>query len=187
MERFGIVVAGIALAAVLIALLSGYFTHHDQGAVSGATPSVGTALPDQGDRLLKPNELRPLYNSDPPTSGAHLPAPITRQPQAFSDDQILTALAAGNVLVLYGSAQPPSGLRALLRPLSATFTPALAAAGQAVILGRRPHLQGVVALAWTHILRQPQPDGATLTQFVDRWLGLGAGQSQPTGHTTDDR
>ncbi len=174
LERLGIGVAAVSLAAVLIALLSGYFTHHDQGAVSGATASVGTTLRDQGDRLLKPDELRPLYDSDPPASGAHARAPITHQPQAFSDNQILTALAAGNVLVLYGTVHPPPGLRTLLRPLTAPFTPALAAAGQAVILGRRAHLQGVVALAWTHMLRQPQPDGATLKRFVDRWLGLGA-------------
>jgi hypothetical protein len=173
LERLGIGVAAVTLAAVLIALLSGYFTHHDQGAVSGATASVGTTFPSQGDRLLKPNELRPLYDSNPPTSGAHDRAPITRQPETFSDGQILTALAAGNVLVLYGTATPPAGLKHLLRPLSAPFTPALAAAGQAVILGRRPHLHGVVALAWTHMLRQAQPDSETLTQFVDRWLGVG--------------
>ena len=176
LERLGIAVAGVALAAVLIALVSGYFNNHDQGAISGARSSVGTTLPDQGDRLLKPNELRPLYNSDPPTSGAHAPAPITRQLQAFSDNQILTALAAGNVVVLYGTPQPPAGLRKLVRSLSAPFTPALASAGEAVILGRRARLRGVIALAWTHILRQPRPSSATLARFIDRWLGVGAPQ-----------
>jgi hypothetical protein len=170
-ERFGIGVAAIVLAAVLIALLSGYFTNHDPGAVGGDIASVGTRFADQGDATLQPHALRPLYNSNPPTSGAHVRTPIERQDESFSDDQILTALAAGNVLILYGTRQPPEGLRALAHRLSAPFTPALAAAGQAVILGRRAHLKGLVALAWTHLLRQPQPDSATLTEFVDRWLG----------------
>jgi hypothetical protein len=174
LERAGVGVAGIALAAVLIALLSGYFTNHDPGTVRGAVGSVGSTLADQGDRLLAPGELRPLYDSNPPTSGAHIRSPVTRQLIAFNDDQILTALASGNVLVLYGTAQAAAGLAALARRLAAPFTPALAAAGQAVILGRRQHLKGVVALAWTHVLRQARPNRTALTRFVDRWLGLGA-------------
>jgi Protein of unknown function (DUF3105) len=174
LERLGIGVAALALAAVLIALLSGYFTSHDPGAVNGATASLGRTLPDLGDGTLTPEQPRPRYNSDPPTSGAHTHAAITRQFETVSDDQILTALAAGDVLVLYGAARPPAGLERLLRPLTAPFTPALAAAGQAVILGRRPHTHGVVALAWTRMLRQTQPDSAALTAFTERWLGLGA-------------
>lgn len=175
LERIGIGVAALTLAAILIALLSGYFTSHDQGAVNGSVAAVGTKLPDQGNGLLTAGQPRPRYNSDPPTSGPHARVAITGEYEAFSDDQILTALAAGDVVVLYGSKQPPPGLTKLLAPLTAPFTPALAAAGQAVILGHEPHLQGVVALAWSRILRQRKPDGTTLTEFVDRWLGFGAG------------
>lgn len=173
-ERLGIGVAALALAALLIALLSGYFTTHDQGAVNGQAATIGTTLQDQGNAVLKPGQPRPRYDSDPPTSGAHVSVWLTRQLETLTDDQILTALAAGDIVVLYGSRQPPTGLTKLLAPLTARFTPALAAAGQAVILGRRPHLQGVIALAWTRMLRQPKPDSSTLIGFVDRWLGLGA-------------
>lgn len=107
-ERLGIAVAAVALAAVLIALLSGYFTNHDPGAVGGADATqVGTAFADQGDALLRSNQPRPLYDSNPPTSGAHVKAPIATQEEILSDDQILTALAAGDVLVLYGTRRPP--------------------------------------------------------------------------------
>ena len=49
---------------------------------------------------------------------------------------------AGDVVILYGSPNPPSGLTTLAQALAVPFTPALARAGQTVILGRRPGVVG---------------------------------------------
>jgi hypothetical protein len=173
LERLAIGVASLLLAVVLIALLSGYFTGRDQAAVSGGT-QIGRLFPDQGNATLAPGRPRPAYNSDPPTSGPHVRVPVPADGLWLSDDQLLTALAAGNVVVLYGTRRAPAGLGALARSLAGPFTPALAAAGLAVIGARRPGTQGLVALAWRRMLRVSAPDDSALRAFIQEWLGRGA-------------
>ena len=78
-------------------------------------------------------------------------------------------------MVMYGGAKPPPGLRTLALSLAPPFTPALAAAGQAVILARRPGTAGVLGLAWAHMLRVPSAARpALLRTFTQYWLGRGA-------------
>ena len=92
-------------------------------------------------------------DSAPPTSGPHVLAPVRSNASVLDVDEILTALAAGDVILMYGGTKPPPGLAALARSSSAgPFTPALAQAGEAVILARLPGIDGVEALAWRRIL-----------------------------------
>ena len=132
----------------------------------------GQVLPDQGKRHLKPGQApgRP-YASDPPTSGPHIPVAVTRDGARLSDDRILQALETGNVVLVYGSTQPPPALRALADDLAGPFDPELAKAGQAVILARRPATRGVVALAWRHLLHVRSATDPALRAFTDFWLG----------------
>jgi hypothetical protein len=77
-------------------------------------------------------------------------------------------------VLLYASRTPPPGLRALSLRLASPFTPALAAAGQAVILARRPGAVGVVGLAWAHAISVRDPQDPRLSAFAQFWLGRGA-------------
>lgn len=169
-----------ALPGVLIAVagavgLIAFFAARDASEVSPPRAAgPGTAYPDQGARHLKPGE-RPgvRYNSDPPTSGPHVPAAVRQSESQISDDQLLHAIEQGNVLLLYGSAAPPPGLRELADQLGGAFDPALVEGGQAVILARRPGMRGVVAVAWRHLERAPSARSPQLRRFVDFWLGRG--------------
>jgi hypothetical protein len=172
-ERLAIAVSSLALAVLLISLLSGYFTNHDQGAVSGGSV-VGFHYADQGDTLLAPGSKHPRYDSDPPTSGPHVPVPVIADEVRLTDDQLLDALAAGNVVLMYGTPRPPAGLAALATSLSAPFTPALAASGDAVILAQRPGTRGIVALAWTRLLSVGDASDPLLRQFINAYLGFPA-------------
>lgn len=174
LERLAIAVASLALSVALIALLSGYFAGHDSAGVSGTVLSPGQAFADLGHRQLVAGQPDPAYNSDPPTSGAHHFAPITRDEVALSDDQLLTALAAGDVVIAYPPPRPPAGLSALATAQASPFSPALAAAGQAVVLTPRRGSRGLVALAWAHLLRTNSPRDPGLAQFIGFWLGRGA-------------
>jgi hypothetical protein len=100
--------------------------------------------------------------------------PVTRDGAELSDDQILHALEAGNVVLVYGTRVPPRALRALAVDVAGPFAPALVRAGQAVVLARRPGTRGVLALAWTRLLRTPSPDDPQLRAFAEAWLGRGA-------------
>jgi Protein of unknown function (DUF3105) len=174
-ERIAIGLASLALSLGLIALLSGFFAGRDAAGVSGGTATVaGQRFPDQGDVHLGPGDLRPPYNSDPPTSGPHLVSPVVRQGAALRDDGLLTALEVGDVVIVYGTPQPPAALMRLADAVGGRFTPALAAAGQAVVLMRQPGTVGVIALAWTRMLRVASANDPALVEFAQQWLGRGA-------------
>ena len=173
-ERVAIVLASLVLSIGLIALLSGFFAGRDQAGVSGGSSGPGQAFADLGHRTLAPGQPRPRYNSDPPTSGAHVPAAVVRDGAALTDDQLLSALQAGDVVILYGGGRPPADLQQFARSVAPPFTPALAETGDAVILAPRAGTAGVVALAWAHMLRAQQPSDPALRQFVSAWLGRGA-------------
>jgi Protein of unknown function (DUF3105) len=173
-ERVAIGLASLALSIGLILLLSGYFAGRDQPAVSGGTTGPGQAFSDLGHAALRPGQPHPAYNSNPPTSGSHVPEAVTRNEASLNDDQLLQALQVGNVVIAYGSRQPPLGLTAFARSAAPAFTPALAAAGDTLILAHRPGTSGLVGLAWAHLIRVQTASDPALAQFVAFWLGRGA-------------
>jgi Protein of unknown function (DUF3105) len=170
----------LLLAIGLVLVLSGALSDRDLGGVSGAQNATGNSFRDQGDAQLRPGEARPHYDSDPPTSGAHHRVEVTRDNAPLSVDQLLSALATGDVVVEYGGTQPPPGLRALADRLAGPFTPALAADGQAVVLSPARGTSGLLALAWTRMAALSGPNVPLLRQFIQAWLGRGAlGNTQP--------
>jgi hypothetical protein len=177
-ERLAIGLASLALSIGLIALLSGYFAGKDQAGVSGASVAPGQAFRDLGDAPLRPGQPRPAYDSSPPTSGAHVAAPVDRDRVAISDDQLLTALARGDVVIVYAGASPPAALATLVSDNAPPFSPALAQTGQAVVLTPRADVRGVAALAWAHMLRTSNPGDPALRDFIAYWLGRGAPRQQ---------
>lgn len=176
LERVLIVVAAFAVAIGVIALLSGgLLAGHDSPGVSGAQSGPGVAFPDQGDAQLKPGQAHPSYDSEPPTSGAHLPAAITTNGAQLTDDQLLQALSVGDVVLMYGTRKPPAGLAAVADAIApAAFSPVLAATGQAAVLAYRPGTTGVIGLAWAHMVHVRSPTDPTLRAFAQFWLGRGA-------------
>ncbi|HUA46402.1 MAG TPA: DUF3105 domain-containing protein [Solirubrobacteraceae bacterium] len=174
LEVLAIAIASLVLSVGLIVLLSGYFAGRDQPGVSGAGTGPGQAFADLGHGALAPGQPRPAYNSDPPTSGPHVADAVTRNGVPITDDQLLGALQEGDVVIFYGTRQPPAGLDQFARSVAPPFTPALAAIGETVIIAPRPSTMGLVAAAWTHLLRVPGPTDPQLRDFVEFWLGRGA-------------
>lgn len=174
LERAAIVVAGLALAIAVIALLSGGLAggRDDPGVATAGARPPGTAYRDLGDADLASGARHPTYDSNPPTSGPHHPASVRRDGAPISADQLLESLARGDVVLLYSTARPPAGLRAVARAAAPPFTPALAGSGQAVILARWPGLRTITAVAWAHMLRSNE--ASALREFADYWLGRGA-------------
>ncbi len=175
LERIAVVVAAFVVAIAVIALLSGgLLAGNDDPGVSAGGGPLGIAYRDLGHAHLAQGTLRPVYNSNPPTSGPHVPLPVTRDASELTDDQLLQALEVGDVVIMYGSRLPPPGARQLADSIAAPFTPAVAAAGQAVILARRPGTSGLIGLAWTHLLPARSATDPALHSFLAYWLGRGA-------------
>ena len=174
LERVAVVVVSLVVAIGVIVLLSGGLAgSRDNPGVSAHTgPPPGARYRDQGDTHLARGAPRPAYDSAPPTSGPHTPVAITRDNARITDDQLLQALALGDVVFMYSGTTPPRGLQAIASGV-APFTPTLARQGQAVILARRQGLRRITALAWTRMLRTDS--GSELSAFAQFWLGRGAG------------
>jgi hypothetical protein len=85
------------------------------------------------------------------------------------------SLARGDVVLAYGTPRATGALRALADDVQGgPPDPALAAAGQAVLLVRQPGTAGVVALAWRRRLSARSPSDPALRAFAEYWLGRGA-------------
>jgi uncharacterized protein DUF3105 len=162
---YALAISGLAAAACLVLIT--ILANRDTSGVTHAS-GPGTLMPDRGDAHTKSAPASPP--DDPPTSGTHKPETIARDRTALSDDQLLEALHQGNVVLTYATAKPPAALTQLQQD---AFDPALAAAGQAVILDHRPGSKGTIALAWRRELRSSDPQ--ELSAFVDAWLGQAPG------------
>jgi len=166
----------LAVSAVAVAGLIALLSSRDRSTFSG--PSGAGASLGAGDRHLPPGTRDPRYSTRPPTSGAHVVVPVRRDGVALSDDQLLSALELGNVVLVYRTRAQAAGLRSLAVSVGGPFDVALAAAGQAVILEPSSDAPaGVSALAWGHALTVASPADPALRSFASYWLGRGA----PTG------
>jgi hypothetical protein len=120
--------------------------------------------------LLASRDTAPVRHGAPPGPGEAVPggAPAELSPT------LRRALAAGDVLLTYGSPAPPPGLSELAEEVrGGPADPALTAAGQAVLAVRRPGTPGIVALAWGRRLRASSPTDPRLRAFAEFWLGRG--------------
>ncbi|HEV2787513.1 MAG TPA: hypothetical protein VGV67_14035, partial [Solirubrobacteraceae bacterium] len=78
----------------------------------------------------------------------------------------------GNVVLLYSDERLTSDLRALAARIAGDPSPALEAAGQAVLVQRRPNLTvPVTALTATRRLQATGPRDPALRSFAEYWLG----------------
>jgi len=165
-RRVLVVVAAVLIAAVGCVALIALLTSQDSSQVHEAS-GPGALEPDRGSQPPDGSEDRP------PTSGKHTDAAITRDQTELTDDQLVNALALGNVVITYDEAKAPAALVALQRDVQGSgFDASLAGAGQAVLLARRPGA-GVQALAWRRRLVASGPDDPRLREFADAWLGQG--------------
>ena len=181
LERVAIVIVALAIAIGVIALLSGgLLAGRDEPGVSRVSAGRASSSAISATRPA-PRELRgPSMTPSPDQRAASFRRPIVRDGAELSDDQLLQALAVGDVVLMYGT---PSSRRAVWRRWpsrsAAPFTPALAASGQAVILARRPGTSGVLALAWTRIVHVRTANDPQLRSFALFWLRPGA-QADPS-------
>jgi hypothetical protein len=164
-----IVVAAAAVVGLLLFVQSRDRSTFDAGDGKGAP---GRLLPDQGNQHRSPPKGF-SFATDPPASGPHRPAPI-RSEAPLSRDQLLHALETGDVVLFYSDPADEPQLRSIAEDVAGPFDPALAGAGQAVLVERRPGTPGVIALAWRRMLTAPSARDAQVHAFAESWLGKGA-------------
>jgi hypothetical protein len=158
LRRALLAVLGVAVAVGVVAVVVLVLGGRDESDLSSAPAGPGQVQPD---------------GADPPASGKHSDALVTRDRQPLSDDQLVNALALGDVVILYEGAKPAPALVRLQRDVAGPFDAEVAAAGQAVILAPRKGAGPATALAWKRILRADDPADPNLRDFAEFWLGRG--------------
>ena len=152
----------IAVAiAVLAAAVVGYFAYRAQASLPG------TQFPDQGNlHIASPESPHEPYNSDPPTSGPHLPyiapwgvhtRPIPRELQVHN-------LEDGGVVVQYNCECPD--LAAKLKAVVQRYE-------KNVILAPYPGMTPTIALtAWTRLDVLEEFDEGRIKRFIEAYRGI---------------
>jgi uncharacterized protein DUF3105 len=153
--------AGVVVVVVVAAAVIGYF------AFRAAADLPGEKFPDQGNvHIQSVTDPHTPYNSDPPTSGPHLPyiapwgvhtRPIPRELQVHN-------LEDGGVLVQY-SCECPDLVAELTRVVQRYDTQ--------VILAPYPGMKSRIALtAWTRLETLDQFDEKRIRRFIDAYHGI---------------
>ena len=154
------IAAGVA-TAIVVALAVGYFTYR------AAADLPGTRVDDQGNTHVSTEAAAHIaYNTDPPTSGPHLPyiapwgvhtRPIPRELQVHN-------LEDGGVLVQYSCDCPDVVAR--LRTIVQAYD-------RYVILAPYPSMKTRIALtAWTRIDTMDQLDEGRVRRFIEAYRGV---------------
>jgi Protein of unknown function (DUF3105) len=150
-------------AAAAAAVVAGVFVYR------AVTTQPGVSQPDQGNRHIQTlNETIPPYNSEPPTSGPHLPyiapwgihtEPIPRQLQVHN-------LEDGGVMVQYNCPDACPDLVAKL-------TVIVSGSERQVILAPYPGMKTRIALtAWTRLDAFDEFDERRVRRFITAYRGI---------------
>jgi len=153
---------GVAIGAVaLVAIVVGYFAYRASADLPGAK------MPDQGNLHLRAaTDPHDAYNSDPPTSGPHLPyiAPWGVHTRPIVKELQVHNLEDGGVIVQYNCDCPD--LVAKLRPIVEQYD-------KHVILAPYPDMKPRIALtAWTRIETLDQFDERRIRRFIEAYRGI---------------
>jgi hypothetical protein len=170
LRRALVVALGVAVALAGLVALMLVLSARDDSQLSAAPTGPGELQADHGASHDAPAAAS---GAAPPTSGTHHPDLVTRDRTTLTDDQIIHALELGNVVILYDAPDPGTALERLQEEVAGRFDAELAAAGQAVILGRRPGAGPATALAWRRILETDDSTDPNLRAFAEAWLGRG--------------
>lgn len=149
------------VAVVLVAGAVGYFAYR------AAANLPGTTVPDQGNRHIQSaSDPHEPYNTDPPTSGPHLPylAPWGVHTRAIVPELQVHNLEDGGVLVQYNCECPD---------LVEKLTTIVQKYDKQVILAPYPTMKHRIALtAWTRIETLDAFDEARVRRFIEAYRGI---------------
>ena len=161
-RRRGLWATGVAIAVIAAALV-GYWAYR------AAADLPGAKLADLGNAHIQmASDPHVPYNSEPPTSGPHLPyiAPWGIHTQPIARELQVHNLEDGGVMVQYHCATPCPDLVAKLTELVRRYE-------TQVILAPYPGMRTRIALtAWTRLDAFDDFDEARIVRFIRAYRGI---------------
>ena len=160
-SRRGLTTGITIVAVVVIAVAIGWFSYQ------AAANKPGEQFADLGNEHIQTgSDPHTAYNSDPPTSGPHLPyiAPWGVHTRPIPNELQVHNLEDGGVMVQYNCTCPE--LVEKLRAIVSRYE-------KFVILAPYPTMKTRIALtAWTRLDRFEELDEARVVRFIDRYRGI---------------
>jgi len=152
-----------ATVVVVAAAVVGYFAYR------AVADLPGVVMPDQGNvHLQNATDPHVAYNSNPPTSGPHLPyvAPWGIHTEPIVKELQVHNLEDGGVVVNYNC---PAGCPELVEKLTAVVK----GYPDRVVLAPYPGMKSRIALtAWTRIDTFDDFDEARIVKFISAYRGI---------------
>jgi hypothetical protein len=149
--------------AVVAALVVGYFAYR------AAADLPGVSMPDQGNEHIQiETDPHVAYNSDPPTSGPHMPyiAPWGIHTEPVSKELQVHNLEDGGVVVQYNCRSGCPELVDKLKAVAGRYP-------EQVILAPYPGMKTRIALtAWTRIDAFDDFDESRIGRFIEAYRGI---------------
>jgi hypothetical protein len=159
--RRGVTLGATIVAALVVAGVVGWFAYR------AAADLPGERLPDLGNQHIQSvSDPHEPYNSDPPTSGPHLPylAPWGVHTRPIPPQLQVHNLEDGGVLVQYNCECPEvvDKLRGIVQRYE-----------RFVILAPYPPMKSRIALtAWTRLDRLEEFDERRIVRFIEAYRGI---------------
>jgi len=154
-------IGALAVAVVVVAALVGWFAYR------AAADLPGEKLPDLGNlHIQTASDPHTSYNSEPPTSGPHLPyiAPWGVHTRPIPNELQVHNLEDGGVMLQYNCTCPE--LVDKLRGIVSRYD-------KFVILAPYPGTKTRIALtAWTRLDRFEEFDEKRIVRFIDAYRGI---------------
>lgn len=181
-QRALITAAGVVLGIFAVVALIAFFLSRDTATFeSDAVKGPGQQFPDQGHEVVAPAKAAGFhFASKPPTSGPYARRVVQSYAGSLTNNEALTALAPGNVVIWVSDPTEVAVASELARSydqptLKGSGFRALAASGQAVLVSPGASLRApVVVSAWRHLLPADDAGSPQVRDFIDFWLGRGA-------------
>ncbi len=131
------------------------------GVWAAVRPKPGVAISDQGRVHISQGESHPPYNSNPPTSGWHLPAPAPWgfYPSELPDELVVHNLEHGGIWISY---KEPNNTQLVdkLEALSKQFPK------KVIISLRRKNDSRIAVAAWDRLLKLDAYDEKQILAFI---------------------
>lgn len=130
----------------------------------------GQQFHDQGNvHLVKVDDPHPPYNSDPPTSGWHMPglAPWGVHDRIVEDEYLVHNLEDGGIVIYYPSGTPEQNQAAIdaVRAVAAPYR-------NVVIAPREGLADAYVFTAWRRMQRFDAIDETAMGRFLNAYEGI---------------
>ena len=164
------------MSRLLLTVLTMAWLAWSASSQSGVLP--GKEVPDLGNvHIQRPGDPHVPYNSDPPTSGPHMPgiAPWGFYDKPIPKEYQVHNLEDGGVLIQYNC---PQGCPDLLKKLEGVFFKYKKRAEKEkrymhLIVAPYPDMNARIALtAWTRIDTFTEFDEARIDRFIEAYVGI---------------